>query len=100
MSTLAASNYDIGDLVRLSATFTSTAGALADPTKVTFVVNDPSGNSSTTTSASTGVVHPSTGLYTLDVDVDEAGVWQYRVNSTGVVTTAGEAYFRARHSRV
>ena len=96
---MVASNYNIGQVVRLSATFTSTAAALADPTKVTYTVEDPSGNNSTDTD--TGIVaHPSTGLYTLDVQADEAGVWNYKVNSTGVVQASGEGWFRVKHSKV
>ena len=97
---MAANSYDIGDVVRLTATFTDTGGSYADPTLVTFSVVDPSGNGSTDTSTGAVVAHPSTGVYTIDVSVDEAGVWQYKVNSTGVVTSAGDSYFRARHSRV
>jgi hypothetical protein len=96
-----ANSYHIGQVVRLTATFTDTGGNFADPTRVTFTVEDPSGNNSTEWSTSTGLVaHPSTGVYTLDVPVDEAGTWPYKVNSTGGVTTASETYFRVQHTKV
>ena len=97
---MAANSYDIGDIVRLKATFTSTAGVLKDPTKVTFSVVDPLGTGSTDTSTGSVVVNPSTGVFTLDVTADAAGVWLYKVNSTGIVTSAADSYFRVRHSRV
>jgi hypothetical protein len=90
------STYDIGDKVRLSAVFTTTAGAFIDPTLVTFKVRDPSGNVSTVTSASTVVTNPSTGTFKTDIVIDEQGVWRWRVYSTGNITTAGEDVLVAR----
>ena len=95
-----ANNYDIGDVVRLSATFRTTAGALADPTKVTFKYQDPSGNTVTVTSTAAGVIHPSSGLYYTDISPDETGVWEYRIYSTGSVASSTEDWFRVRTQRV
>lgn len=94
-----ANSYDLGDVVRLTATFTDTGGTPADPTAVTFTYGDPAG--SWTTETSTGsVLNPSTGVYTLDIYPDSAGVWSYKVNSTGTIQTAAESYIRVRHPRV
>ena len=94
-----ANSYDLGDVVRLTATFTDTGGSYADPTKVTFTYGDPAG--SWTTDTSTGsVLNPSTGVYTLDIYPDSPGVWSYKVNSTGTIQTAAESYIRVRHPRV
>lgn len=95
-----ANSYHLGQVVRLTATFTDTGDVLTDPSMVTFTVSDPSGNGSTELMGGGSVAHPSTGVYTLDVAIDEAGVWNYKVNSTGIVTTSADAYFRARHPRV
>lgn len=97
---MAANTYDVGDVARISATFTSTAGAFADPAKVTFEVEDPSGNITTRTSTMASVLHPSTGKYTSDFTIDEAGVWEYRVFTTGSVVTAGEYWWRVLPKRV
>lgn len=94
-----ANTYDIGDVVRLTATFRSTGSALKDPTAVTFTYGDPAGSWTTEIYGGGNVTHPSTGAYRLDIIPDSAGVWIYRVNSTGVVTTASESYFRVLHQR-
>jgi hypothetical protein len=95
-----ASTYDIGDTVRLRATYTSTSGVAANPTTVVFLYLDPSGNTTTLTSASTSVPNPSVGEFHTDVILDEAGLWQYRVSSTGAIVTSEESYFIVRDRRV
>jgi hypothetical protein len=96
-----ANTYDLGDVVRLIATFTDTGGTLADPTTVTFTYGSPLDSWTTEVSGiSTGVTNPSTGVYTIDLLPGLPGVWPYKVNSTGLITTASESYFRVRHPRV
>lgn len=94
-----ANSYDIGDTVRVTATFTDTGGTLVDPAKVTFLVGSPT-VTSTETSTGSNVINPSSGVYYLDVVIDTAGAWNYRVLSTGVVDTAADDYFRVLHPRV
>lgn len=95
-----ANNYDIGDIVRLTGTFRTTALALADPTKVTVKYEDPAGAVTTVTSTGVTMVHPSSGVYYVDVTPDATGIWEYRIYSTGTITTSTEDWFRVRTRRV
>lgn len=95
-----ANNYDIGDVVRLQGVFRTTADVLVDPAKVTIKYEDPSGNVTTVTSTGAVVIHPSSGVYYADIDIDQTGVWEYRVYSTGTVVSSTEDWFRVRTQRV
>lgn len=85
--------YDIGDGIRITATFTNLAGALADPTTVVFRVLDPLG-AMTTPSFS----RDSLGVYYADIVATAKGVWLYRWEGTGSVTVAEESSFTVRSS--
>lgn len=95
-----ASTYDIGDTVRLRATYTDTGGDPANPTTVTFVYEDPSGNAVTVISGSSSVVNPTVGTFTTDLVPDESGLWEYRSSSTGTIVASEEGYFIVRARRV
>ena len=95
MATSTAQTFDVGDVVRLKANFTDTGGDPLDPSAVTFIYETPAGG--TTTSTGT---HPSTGFYYIDVISTGAGVYEWRVYSTGVGRAAGESWFRIREQRV
>lgn len=98
MASTSVTTYDIGDKVRITATFTSTAGTNADPTAVTVKHKDPSGN--LTTVDSTSVTNSATGVYYADLEPDEAGVWHYSIGGTGNVVAYAEDWFRVRHVNV
>ena len=85
--------YDIGDLVRLSATFTDLAGAPVSPSAVVLRVKAPDGTVSTPTPTNDGI-----GVYRHDLAVTQAGLWCYRWEGTGAVTAAGERTFMVRAS--
>jgi hypothetical protein len=89
-----ANEYDVGDLVRITGTFTNSAGTAVDPTVVRAQYTDPSGN---TTSllylTDAALVKASTGVYYVDIDADESGVWLYRFYATGTGQGAEEGYF-------
>lgn len=72
----------VGDLVRLSASF-SVSGSAVDPATVTLTVMDPSGNSDEYTYAASQITKVTTGSYRKDISADEAGDWHYRWESTG-----------------
>lgn len=93
-----ANTYDVGDLVRVSAAFTS-GGSAIDPTAVTAKVRDPSGNVTTLVYLTDGaLVRDAAGAFHTDVNADEAGVWTYRFASTGTGQAAAEGTFRVRAS--
>lgn len=86
--------YSEGDLVRCTGTFTNADGDAVDPTAVIFKTKDPSGNITTLTyGVDAALVKSATGVYYVDVDVDEAGLWWYRFESTGTGQAAGEDKF-------
>lgn len=93
--------YDIGDLVRVTGTFTNAAGTAIDPTTVKAQIMDPSGNVSTLVyGTDVAVVRDSAGVYHTDISIDEAGHWQVRWYATGTGQSAGESYFQVLRSRL
>lgn len=84
--------YDIGDKVRLKLVLKDYDGALINGT-VTCAVIDPSA-----APTAPSVTNGGTGIYYAYVDVDEAGTWRYRFESTGAVVSAGEGSFSVRPS--
>jgi hypothetical protein len=91
--------YDVGDLVRLTGTFTDLTAALADPTTVTLKTRGPFDATSTVvTLAGAQVVKDSTGVYHYDFAPTEAGVYSYEWIGTGAVATAEPGSFFVRAS--
>lgn len=85
--------FPIGQLVRLSAAFADDNGSAIDPTTITCKIKRPSGLVTTLTYAASGVTKDSVGNYHVDVVVDTVGIWHYRFEGTGTVTTADETIF-------
>lgn len=83
--------YDVGDVARLTATFTNDLGVPVAPTTVTLRILRPSGTTTTVATTITAV-----GSYRADVPLDQAGVWRYRWVSTGVASAAEESSFRVK----
>jgi hypothetical protein len=97
-----ANTYDVGDEVRITGTFTDADGNAQDPTAVFFAFLAPSATSATTYEYGTDaeLVKDSTGVYYVDLDLDEAGLWRYRFYSTGTGQAADEGYLHAREQEV
>lgn len=92
--------YDIGSLVRISATFSS-SGAVTDPTAVVFKIKTGSGGTTTYTyGTDAALVKDSTGCYHVDWTTTVSGVHSYRFAGTGAVITAGESSFTVKDSQV
>lgn len=87
------SDYDVGDVIRLSAAFTDINGTPATPTAITLFVKKPDG------SVLEQAIDPDTTVV-YDLSIDQAGWYVYRWESTGTVQTAEEGSFLARPSRV
>lgn len=97
---MAYTQYDVGDLVRVTGTFTDSAGTATDPTVVGFKYNDPAGTTTTYIYGTDAeVVKDSTGVYHVDISATTKGVWEYRWYATGVGQSAGEGHFTVRVSR-
>lgn len=73
----------VGDKEALTATFRDEADNLVDPTTVTLKVLDPSGNTDTYTYSGGTITRDSLGVFSRDLDLDEAGEWRYDWISTG-----------------
>jgi uncharacterized protein YjdB len=88
-----ADTYNVGDGVRITATFTDITGAINDPTTVTFQAKDPHGAVITNPATK-----QSTGIYYADLVLTAPGIWHYRWAGTGAVTAAIEGQLTARPS--
>ena len=92
--------YEIGDLVRVTGTFTDAAGDNTDPTVVRGKYQDPTGNETTDSSPTNSAV----GVYYFDIDIDESGTWYYRFEGESAAPTstpqgAGESHFKVSESQ-
>jgi len=87
-------HYDIGDLARCSAAFTTLAGVAIDPTVLVFRFKNPAGTTTTYTYG-TGpqVVKDSTGNYHVDLSTATAGLWLYWFEATGTAQAVEEGSF-------
>lgn len=88
-----ADRHIVGDTVRIGNTF-KVDTVNTDPTTVTLVVTDPSGNTEGTyTYAGTTITKTATGVYHKDLTVDEDGVWEYKWTGTGVAADVSTGTF-------
>ena len=90
---------DVGDLIRLFATFTNYDKEPIDPTTIIVKVKQPSGSILPYEGYNPGpIVRTSLGNFYLDVSVIESGTWYYRWEATGEGQCAAERNFMARPS--
>jgi hypothetical protein len=82
--------YDQGDTARLSVAFT-VGGVATDPTSISATVRKP--DATTTAYTSGQITHDGTGLYHLDVTVDQSGEWAYKFTGTGTAADVGPGIF-------
>ena len=86
--------FDVGDLVKLTAAFTNSAGAASDPAGLTFKVKNPNGNVTTYVyGTDSEVVKASVGNYYVEISATLAGTWHYRFAGTGNGQAADEGSF-------
>lgn len=86
--------YDIGDLARITATFTQDAAPI-DPTTVTAQVRDPTG-----TITEVPITLQATGIYQALVNLTASGQWYVRIYSTGSGQAAEEIAIKVETSFV
>lgn len=90
--------YHPGMTVRLTASFTDAAGAAANPTTVTLVVE-----TSDQTDTSYSPTNSATGTYVYDYVIADAcpvGRTYYRFKGTGAIVAAAEGCFYVKQSEV
>ena len=94
--------FDVGDLVRVSASFVNTSGSLADPARVYCKYKLPSNSTASFAYGSASELNKdATGAYHIDISISEAGTWYYRFwSGSGAGQTAGEALFQVRKQNV
>jgi hypothetical protein len=95
--------YDIGDVVRVLVTFTSSTSNTTgvDPSGVTFAYETPDGTSvSEVYGSDTDVVKSTTGVYYRDIVTTASGLYETRFTSTGTWATSVESWFNVRGRRV
>lgn len=89
--------FDIGDAVRMRATFT-VGTTPTDPSTITLHVTDPSANIATYTYGAAQLIKESTGVFYRDEIVDEAGEWHWRMVGTGTVDAVFQRRFAVRRT--
>lgn len=89
-------SYDLNDTARLSVNF-KVNGVLTNPTTISATVRKPDGTTAVyTTATSPAIVNDGTGLYHLDVVVDQAGQWTYKFVGTGAAADVGPGVLYVR----
>jgi hypothetical protein len=101
--------YDLDDTLGASVTFgvrtdpnDASTSVPTDPTAVTFEILSPVTATKTTYVYLTDVelVRVTTGVYTVDIVVDEPGRWWYRWEGTGVAAGVEQGYIDVDYDRV
>lgn len=86
---------DVGDVARVEAVFERN-GSRIDPDTVAVKVKSPSGATTTYTYGTHAQLSRiAAGMYRLEVPVTEAGVWNWRYESTGEGQAAEQGAFLA-----
>lgn len=81
--------YDVGDLVRIVASFVGTDGVTpGNPSLITVQVMDPRGSVAAHAFGSGSVVKVGSAAYAHDFTIDRPGSWFYRFEGTGNVQAA------------
>lgn len=95
--------YDVGDTIRLQATFTNSAGTQVDPSSVSLQYKQYRADPLSYTTLVYGVnsiVLAGAGSYYHDFAVSSGGEWRYRWNGTGANQAAVEGQFLVRWRNV
>lgn len=75
--------YQVGTVVRSSATMTDITGVAADPTAIDVSLLEPDGTQTDYVLADPEVVNDGVGLYHFDVTCDQNGYYEIRWAATG-----------------
>lgn len=87
-------NYIVGDLARITATFTRDAQPIT-PTAITAQVRNPTGTITTVP-----VTLQSAGIYQALINLTASGSWSVRIYSTGTGQAAEEITIKVERSNV
>lgn len=93
--------YDIGDLVRITGTLTTAAGAPVDPSTLVCNVKAPDATVTTHTYGTTAFpIKSAAGVYYVDVTPTQVGEYWYQFLSTGTGQAMDEGKFVVRVSAI
>ena len=95
--------YDVGDRVRVTATFTNElTGAPMDPSVITLTIKPPRLPATVHQYGivGSGIVREALGVYYIDQDITVHGSWYYRWTGAGALVAAEESHFFVRVSSV
>jgi hypothetical protein len=85
--------YDVGDLVRFSATCQASGGAFADASSIYFLYTRTLGPATHLYGLSPSqIVRQATGCYYIDVTIDAVGGWAVRWQATGGPFQSAQEY--------
>ena len=88
--------YDVGDIIRITGSFTDLAGTLVDPSTVSLKLKN--GGTLMTLAYPADIQRSSTGVYYYDLNVTLPGTWKWRWYSTGTGQAAEEGSFTVNRS--
>lgn len=92
-----ARTYDLDSLIRVTATWSDTAGSAIDPTTVTLYIKSPASTLTTLVyGVDTDLVKDTTGVYHADINVTESGKYYYRFKGTGAAQASSEYWFSVK----
>lgn len=91
--------YDLNDTPALTVTIKDSAAAVIDPTTLVFIATSPSGTATTYTyGTDTELVKISTGVYNVDLLLNESGRWVFNWTATGNVSLAEHGELWVKYS--
>jgi hypothetical protein len=94
-------SYDLGDVVRITGTWTDSGGTATDPGTIAFNYTDPNGAATSLTYPTDAeIVKSSTGVYYVDVTASLEGTWFWRWVSTGSGAAADEGQFAVTRTTI
>lgn len=88
--------YDIGERVKITATFKQN-NENGDPAVVRFIYKNPDDVVTTVTYPDPKITKVSTGVYSLELELNASGFWYYRVDDGGT-NIAVENFIQVRYS--
>jgi len=98
---MALDTYDEGQTIRVSGSFYNLSSVLADPSTITFQLEQPDGTVLEYVyggSPDGGMVKSSTGQYYIDYTAEDPGMYRWRWHGAGLIKAAGDGRFFVRDS--
>ena len=87
--------------IRIKARIRDINGTLTNPQSIQFELERPGATTydTYTTNSDPGIVNESTGIYYIDLSIDEVGKWKYSWFTYGNVTSSWKGFFQVEDAR-